>query len=37
MNEIDRYTDPDDWHAIQAMILVVLFGIVIWALVLGAM
>lgn len=33
MTENDRYTDPKDagWHAAQAMILIGIYALVIWA------
>jgi len=37
MNEIDRYTDPTEWHATQAVILIVIFALAICALIYFAM
>lgn len=31
MNENDRYTDPNGWYATQAVILIGIFALVIYA------
>ena len=39
MTESDRYTDPKDagWQAVEAVLLVGIYALAIWAMVYGAM